>query len=271
MAEPTVRLTDEQVAFLHEHGYLSLEQLSPPDEIAWMKGVYDRLFATRAGHAEGNHFDLAGSDDDQDQLNLPQILGPSRYAPELAETVLRANVARIAQQVLGAAAGVGGDHAILKPPSGGVPTPWHQDEAYWDPSLEYRSVSVWVPLQDAPVEAGCLHFVPGTHRLPVLPHHTIGHDPRVHALEIDPSDQYDLSTAVACPLPAGGATLHFSRTLHYAGPNHSPEPRRAFIIGFGLPAAKRSEPRSFWWNETKQTAREQRAREHRERQAQAAR
>lgn len=259
MKSPTVRLSDAQVASLHEQGFLSLEQLSPPDEIAWMIGIYDRLFAERAGHAEGNHFDLAGSDDEADDLNLPQILGPSRYAPELAETVLRANVEQIARQVLGPEAGVGGDHAILKPARGGVATPWHQDEAYWDSALDYTAVSVWVPLQDAPVESGCLHFVPGTHRMEVLSHHTIGHDPRIHALEIDPSDRYDLSTAVACPLRAGGATLHYSRTMHYAGPNLTDRPRRAYIIGFGIPPTRRAEPRDFYWNAGKQTARQKRA------------
>jgi ectoine hydroxylase-related dioxygenase (phytanoyl-CoA dioxygenase family) len=155
-----------------------------------------------------------------------------------------------------------GDHAILKPPRHGAATPWHQDEAYWEPGLEYNSFSLWVPLQDATLENGCMQFVPGSHRLEVLPHHSINKDPRVHGLEVDGADT---SAAQPCPIRAGDATAHLNRTLHYAGPNRTGAPRRAYILGFGTPPRKRSEPREFPWNVAKQTARERRRREWEER------
>ena len=52
---------------------------------------------------------------------------------------------------------------------------------------------------------------------------------------------------MACPLPPGGATIHFSRTLHYAGPNTSTEPRRALIMGFSAPPTPLPEPRHMPW------------------------
>ena len=45
------------------------------------------------------------------------------------------------------------------------------------------------------------------------------------------------------------ATIHHNRTLHYAGPNVSDIPRRAYILGFGVPATPRATPRRFPWNE----------------------
>lgn len=262
MREPTVDVTDEQVAFFREQGYLSLEvSLSTPDELAEIATVYDRLFAEMVGWEQGAAFDLAGTDDGP--AALPQILGPSRFAPELKETRYYANAWHIAQRLLGPECQAGGDHAILKPARDGAETPWHQDEAYWNPALDYHSLSVWVPLQAATVDNGCLHFIPGSHRLEVLPHHTLNHDPRVHALEVDRFDGLEefLARAVACPIPAGGATFHFSRTFHYAGPNLSDEPRRAHILGFSTPARERSVPRAFPWNDAKRTAREERRRE----------
>ncbi|CAF4663935.1 unnamed protein product, partial [Rotaria magnacalcarata] len=45
----------------------------------------------------------------------------------------------------------------MKPPtSKSLPTPWHQDEAYWDPTLTYESVGVWVALQSVSIENGCM-------------------------------------------------------------------------------------------------------------------
>jgi ectoine hydroxylase-related dioxygenase (phytanoyl-CoA dioxygenase family) len=256
MMQPTIELTDDQIAFYHREGYLAIDAITTPDEVARIREIYDRLFAQRAGREEGNQFDLAGTDDEDTEASLPQILLPVKYAPELANTLCRVNALVIAKQLLGPEAEYHGEHAILKPAVHGAETPWHQDEAYWDPALEYNELSVWIPLQEANLENGCMHFIPGSHKLEVMPHHTINHDPRIHGLEID---VIDASKAVACPLPPGGATFHGPRTLHYTPPNCSAIPRRAYILGFGTPAKKRATPRDFYWNRQKQTAREERA------------
>ncbi len=256
MSEPTVFLTNEQVEFYHREGYLVIDNVAPLQEIARMREIYDDLFANRVGRQEGNQFDLAGTDDDDEEASLPQILGPSRYAPELKQAQCVTNALAIAKQLLGAEAASTGDHAILKPPFHGASTPWHQDEAYWSPDWDYNSFSLWLPLQDATVENGCLQFVPRSHKLDVLPHHSINNDPRIHGLEVDYAD---LTTVVACPIRAGSCTVHHNRTLHYAGPNNSPTPRRAYIMGFSCPGVRRTIPRTFPWNEAKQTPRQERA------------
>ncbi|MDX9971558.1 MAG: phytanoyl-CoA dioxygenase family protein [FCB group bacterium] len=254
--EPVSRLLDERIAFFRENGFLSVEAITTQEEIAFMRELYDRIFELRAGREAGDQFDLAGADEEGKPAALPQILGPSKYAPEFKTLLCRTNALALSRQLLGEAAEFQGEHAILKPARVGAATPWHQDEAYWNPSLEYHALSVWIPLQEATVENGCMHFVPGSHRLEVLPHHSINRDTRVHGLEVEGADT---SQAVACPLPPGGATFHLSRTLHYAGPNNTANPRRAFILGFGLPPTPYSGERRFPWNEIKQTAREERA------------
>ena len=257
LPNPDVLLTDEQIAAFHRDGFLAIPAITTPDEIERLREIYDRLFERQAGRDEGNQFDLAGADEEGKEAALPQILNPAKYAPELKETQFRANALAIARQLLGPEADYGGEHAILKPARTGAPTPWHQDEAYWDPGLEYHSISVWMPLQEATLENGCMSFVPGSHKLPIVPHRSIGNDPRVHGLEI--AADVDVSNAVACPLPAGGATFHLSSTLHYAGPNVSDIPRRAYILSFKAPTRPRETPRDFWWQRDKRTARQARA------------
>jgi ectoine hydroxylase-related dioxygenase (phytanoyl-CoA dioxygenase family) len=85
-----------------------------------------------------------------------------------------------------------------------------------------------------------------------LPHHSIGHDPRIIGLEVDHPEAW-AEKAVPCPIPAGGATIHHCRTLHYTGPNRSSGPRRAYILGFGAPARPRAVPRDFYWLKMQQT------------------
>lgn len=257
MSAPTVVLTQDQIDFYHREGYLSLEAITTQEEVDRLREIYDRLFERRAGRETGDQFDLAGTDEEGKEASLPQILNPSRYAPELLEGQFRINAEAIAKQLLGEEAALHGEHAINKPPRQGAATPWHQDEAYWDPAFDYAELSIWIPLQPATLENGCMQFIPGSHKQEVAEHQPIGNDPRVHGLELV---EVDARKAVACILPAGGCTIHGSRTMHYAGPNTSDAPRRALILTGGLPATPRAEERRFPWNERKHTAREERAR-----------
>jgi ectoine hydroxylase-related dioxygenase (phytanoyl-CoA dioxygenase family) len=255
MDNPTLSLTQEQIDFFHANGYLALDSMTTATEISWLIGVYDRLFAENAGREEGNQYDLAGTDEDDKPSSLPQIVNPVKYAPELQDILLKANAMSVAQQLQGPSVEAQGEFAIMKPPQMGAPAPWHQDEAYWKEELEYNSISIWVPLQEATMENGCMQFIPQSHKGDVLPHHPIGHDPRIHGLEVDACDA---SSAVACPLPAGGATIHHCRTLHYTGPNRSSGMRRAYVHTFAAPYVKRSEARDFYWQKQRRTARDER-------------
>lgn len=257
---PNITLTPEQIRFFHENGFLALNPITDETELARLREAYDRIFSARAGREKGDQFDLGGADEEGVEAALPQILGPSQYAPEMKQGLFRANALSIVQQLLGDAAKATGDHAIYKPAGVGAATPWHQDEAYWNPDLNYNAVSVWMPLQEATIENGCLWFVPGSHRGEVMEHQPIGGDARVHGLETLVADT---ENAVACPLKPGGVTIHANRTLHYAGPNTSGVPRRALIMMFGAGSSPRDTPRRFPWNEIKQTAREERAKSSR--------
>ena len=252
MTTGTITLSPEQIEFYHREGYLALPAITTAEEVQGLQKIYDRLFATKAGRKEGDHLDLSSADEDGQAEVLPQILNPSKYAPELADALFRANAQSIAAQLLGPETVFRGDHAIRKAPHGEAATPWHQDEAYWEPEFEYNELSIWIPLQEATLENGCMQFVPGTHRQEVLPHHPIGNDPRVIGLEADDAEVH-AKGAVACPIPAGGATIHSSRTLHYTSPNHSDGPRRAYILMFGAPRKKRAIARNFYWLEQQKT------------------
>ncbi|MHB8636620.1 MAG: phytanoyl-CoA dioxygenase family protein [Fimbriimonadaceae bacterium] len=253
-----MRLSPDQTRFFHLNGYLAIPTpLTNDTELAWMREVYDRMFAARAGRESGDQFDLAGSDEEGTAATLPQILNPAKYAPELVDGKYLATIDAIVKQLFGSEAKASIAHAIFKPAGVGASTPWHQDEAYWDPGFQYQNASIWMPLQEATVENGCLWFMPGSHEWPVVPHRPIGGNVKVHGLEM--IDLNPVKDAIACPLPAGGITIHRNRTAHFAGPNTSSIPRRALILGVGLPNRPYPAERTFPWNDMKQTARAVRA------------
>jgi ectoine hydroxylase-related dioxygenase (phytanoyl-CoA dioxygenase family) len=222
-----VRLTDDQVAQFHAEGYASTARITTDEELAWLRPVYDFLFAEKRGAWRGSYFDLARPyDADGDDL-LPQVLTPEVRFAQLRRTNVARNARAIASQLIGRPDRElkTWSHMILKPPQVGGALPWHQDEAYWSTEFAYRALACWVPLDPATVESGCMHFLPGSQAGPVRPHRHIGDDPSIHGLETDVADP---ERAVAVPIEAGGATFHHCRMLHMTTPNRSDRVRRAW-------------------------------------------
>jgi ectoine hydroxylase-related dioxygenase (phytanoyl-CoA dioxygenase family) len=233
-----VELTESQVASFRDNGFLALDRITTDEEIEWLRTVYDELFAVHAGESTGLFFDLAGRRGSGERKGLPQILAPEKQRPELLDTIYARNARRLGAQLLGVAedelvkdAFMG--HMIFKPAQYGKETPWHQDDAYRVAHMTHNAVSSWMPLDDASVDSGCMQFLPGSHNLGVVPHYHLDHDPLVHALV---AADVDATSAVSCPLRPGGVSFHHSRTLHYAAPNTTAAPRRAYIQIMTAPA-----------------------------------
>jgi ectoine hydroxylase-related dioxygenase (phytanoyl-CoA dioxygenase family) len=256
---PTVLLTEQQCSRFHRDGYLAIPSLTTHEDVVRLRVLYDRIFDTQAGRDVGDQFDLAGTDEEGERAVLPQILHPAKYAPEMNESQLLVNATAVARQLLGPEAACEIAHAIFKPALTGAETPWHQDGAYWDPALRYTAISIWVPLQEATSENGCMEFIPESHLCDVLPHRSMNNDPRIHALELAPGERHRLKGTISCPLAEGGATFHGPYMLHHTGPNHSTVLRRALILNAALPPVARPVPLHFPWMEGKRTAREERA------------
>ena len=107
-------------------------------------------------------------------------------------------------------------------------------------------MSFWIPLDDAVVESGCLHFIPGSNRETCCRTARTGTTPAVYALEcVDP---IGVESACAVPVKAGDCVAHSGRTLHYAGPNRSPRPRFAYILEFEAPPIRLAQARKFAWH-----------------------
>ena len=259
LSEPSVALSDDQIASFRQEGYLALPPIISEEDVAELREIIIGLFARKAGLDQGAYFNFAGAEEDKDAPNIPQIVAPQNFAARLRKSSFRRNADAIAKQLLGPRAVFHIDHTLCKPAHDGASTPWHQDEAFKDPRFDYREISFWMPLQPVDEVNGCMTFLPGSHQRGIYTHRTPGDDPRVHALEC--ADGFDLADAVSCPLPAGGCTLHTGRTLHGAGPNRSDAPRYAYVLIFHLPAEPAKEPKHFPWLKNKDTARMKRTRQ----------
>lgn len=260
-------LDPESIARFHATGFLSVEHMTDLDDIADLRRVAVDLFARRAGFAEGSWLDLVGRPSDEPGVEtgasnpartLPQILDPRSLAPSLLRSRFYPRAARIARDLLGPKCRFKTDHILLKPARHGARTPWHQDDAFRDPRLVTTEISIWLPLQDVDDRNGCLRFISGSHRGGLREHRPLGGDRRAHGLET--VSDFDRTQSVACPLAAGGCTIHGGLTVHGADPNFSDRPRYAYVLVFELPPRWAPGQASHPWLEGRDTDPERRRR-----------
>ena len=245
-------VTEDEIEFFRDNGFLSIERITTDEEIVWLKEIYDQLFRERAGEEKGLFYDLAAPRSHKGRDVLPQVLGPDFTFPELLESQYYQNAVRLGTKLLGVDEEISaGGHMIFKPARYGAETPWHQDEAYWNPDVHLNSLSVWMPLDSATLASGCMQFIPGSHKEEIRWHRHIDDNPLIHGLV---TDDVDATKAVACPLSPGGATFHHSRTLHYTAPNSTGNPRRAYILVCSGPTKKRDKPAHRPWQDDERKA-----------------
>ena len=126
---------------------------------------------------------------------------------------------RLAGRILGGKPGLYQDMALIKPP-GGREKPWHQDRAYFNLTQTTRILGVWIALDEATPENGCMQVVEGGHR----------QGPRVHFMRRDwqicDSEMARLPR-VAIPMGAGGCLLFDALLPHGTPANRTDQQRWA--------------------------------------------
>lgn len=127
-----------------------------------------------------------------------------------------------------------GSQVFCKPPLTGKAIPWHQDGQYW-PIRPIATCSVWIALDDAMPENGCMRYIPGSHANGSIYRHRLSdRTDIVLNQEVDPS-QFDESAGRDDTLKAGQFSLHDVYLIHGSNANRSPKRRAGFVIRY-MPA-----------------------------------
>lgn len=234
MASPVV--TAEQAKEWASRGFIKWDALLSPAEVAELSTIYDDICGGKYPEASKHRYDLGAQQAKQNSSveNIIQVMWASDIVPALRDHPMRRRALEIAAGLYGVPVeefDFDFDMLIAKWPHTNTPTPAHQDQAYWIPLADTRSVSMWIAIDESTVDNGCMWYGPGTHVGPLRPHRRAGADAN-SALQCDATEE----EMEPMPLPPGSAGLHMGRTLHYSRGNTTDTRRRAFIMNF-RPAA----------------------------------
>lgn len=142
----------------------------------------------------------------------------------------------VAEQFIGPNIALFASHYISKPPFDGRPVLWHQDGSYW-PLDPMEVVTLWLAVDDADAENGCMRVIPGTQNESLQEMKPNTEVVSVLGSQIDPA-MVDESRAVDIVLKAGDVSVHHPNVIHGSNANTSPRRRCGLTIRY-IPTSTR--------------------------------
>lgn len=163
---------------------------------------------------------------EQRQDHIRKYMWFVRYDPRFALTAADPALLEVVGRLLGGEPEMFQEMALFKPPGIGREKPWHQDHAYFNLPEGTPVVGVWIALDEATLENGCMVFQPGVHRAGPIPHFNR------RDWQICDSAILAGGATVAAPLPTGGCLIFDGLTPHGTPMNRSGMRRRAVQYHF---------------------------------------
>jgi ectoine hydroxylase-related dioxygenase (phytanoyl-CoA dioxygenase family) len=224
------RLSDEQVNFFNEHGYLSNVKLLTDEQVEQLRGeLVEIMDPSHPGHDLLYEFH-SNESEDPDRV-IFHSLGHWRMTNGFHDILWNPAFVMAAYQLLGEK-GVRfwHDQLFCKPAKHGGVVAWHQDYSYWTRSVPMQHLTLWVGLDDATEENGCLQYIPGSHKWGLLDKPSLTGEMEGLLAFLDEEQAEALKNPVPIEMPMGYGTFHHPLLVHGSFENNSNRPRRAFVL-----------------------------------------
>ncbi|MEM6890469.1 MAG: phytanoyl-CoA dioxygenase family protein [Pseudomonadota bacterium] len=165
--------------------------------------------------------------------------------PLLAEAARATTILDFVEGVLGPNLLVWSVELFIKEPLSSQTVSWHQDITYWGMGETDDEVTAWIALSDVSIEAGCMRFIPGSHRGSIAAHQdTFDKDNLLSRGQSIPG--IDETQAAYGPLKPGQMSLHHGRCFHASGANGSDDRRIGMAIRYVTPDVRNHAPGRDW-------------------------
>src|SRR5215212_5250456 len=222
------RLTDGQVAFYEEHGYLAGVRVFDDEQVGRLRAELAELMKPEHT-ARGLCYEFHSNESADPDRVLFHALGARRIAPGFHDALWNPRFTVPASQLLGGAVRFWHDQLFCKPARHGGVVAWHQDYSYWTRTTPLAHLTCWAGLDDSTRENGCVRYVPGSHRWPDLPVTGLAGDmDAIRSVLTD--EQRAMFKPVCVELKAGESSFHHPRMIHGSYANSTDSPRRATVV-----------------------------------------
>ena len=224
------KLSDEQVSFFNENGYLANVRLLDEEQVSQLIEELDEI--KEPDHPSHHLFYEFHSNESADPDSvLFHSLGHWRITQGFHDVLWNPAFVVAASQLLGnKAVRFWHDQLFCKPAHHGGVVAWHQDYSYWTRTKPMQHLTCWVALDDVSTENGCVYYVPRSHRWGLLDKPELAGDMEgINAFLTEPQ-RAEFQKKVPVEMKRGYATFHHPLMVHGSYENRSNRPRRAFVL-----------------------------------------
>ena len=221
------------VSEYRQNGFVAGIPVFSDDQVKQLRGYIEDL---EANHAEG-----AGGHD----LNQFFRVNGHVVIPQLAEAARTPVILDAVEALLGPNLLAWSVELFIKEPGTTKTVSWHQDITYWGMGETDDEVTAWIALSDVSVEAGCMRFMPGSHKGGLVAHHDTFAEDNLLSRGQEIAD-VDEDKAVHGPLKPGQMSLHHGRCFHASGQNQSNDRRIGLAIRYVTPEVRDHAPGQDW-------------------------
>lgn len=223
------RLTDAQVDFYREQGYLPGIRILNDEQVEVLRGELADFFTPEH---EGRElwYEYHTNESVNPATILFHALGAWRIRPGFHDVLWHPAFTVAASQLLEGAVRFWHDQLFCKPARHGGVVAWHQDYSYWTRTKPMAHLTCWIGLDDSTIANGCVHYVPGSHHWELLPITGLAGDMQAIRDVLSPSQWEQFNRPVAVELKKGECTFHHPLMIHGSFENRTDQPRRATVI-----------------------------------------
>ena len=230
-------IDDQRLEQYREHGYFTVENLFTVDEVEDVRkeitkiverypDVPKELVQMEPTVVRGEHTP------ESVELGVRKLFRMARHNDFFHNLAFHPKMVQIATTLLGPDIKLLQSMLLMKPPHFGGVKIWHQDNAYFRLTPNHV-FGFWVACDDATVENGCMHVVPGSHKGGIAEHGGVNDD---YGLLNPPP----FEAALPIPLKAGDALVFHGEIFHYTPPNRTARRRRAVQYHYASNKCRRS-------------------------------
>ncbi|QDU37128.1 Phytanoyl-CoA dioxygenase (PhyH) [Maioricimonas rarisocia] len=252
------RLTEEQVAFFHENGYVSGIRVLTDAQCDALCEQLQPLFQPEHPGRELWYEYHTNESPDPTQV-LFHALGAWRITSGFHDILWNPAFTVPASQLLDGAVRFWHDQLFCKPSRHGGVVAWHQDYSYWTRTVPMAHLTCWIGLDDTDEANGCLQYVPGSHKWTLLPITGLAGDMNAIRKVVSDEQWEALKKPTPIVLQRGEAAFHHPLMVHGSRENRTDRQRRAVVINTvrdgvqsdsdeplleGVPAIPKGEPLS---------------------------
>jgi len=211
------KLSDEEIAFYNEHGYVKAGTTLHPDGVKAMLDECMKAWEKEKGPFDPNNTWLQNS----------LLVNIHHRSTIVRDFYFDGPIVDMMQQLIGPNIKAATSQLTFKMRGNTKPFGWHQDNGYGelDP---YNTISTLTALEDTDSENGCLKIIPGSHKLGQIKLKTVDANAKQSQQAIDM--EVDESQAISIPMKAGETLMFHCWTLHSSEGNFSKNRDRRILF-----------------------------------------